>query len=41
MVLIQLDLNKEEDKVVKQYMLDYDIIDKRDAIKKIIQKVKK
>ena len=41
MVLIQLDLNKEEDKVVKQYMLDHDIIDKRDAIKKIIQKVKK
>ncbi len=38
MVLVQIDLNQEENKVVKQYMLDNDVEDKRVAIKQIIMR---
>lgn len=37
MTLVQLDISKEADRKVKQYMVDQDISDKRVAINKILE----
>jgi len=41
MVLIQVDLDEEENKIVSFYRIEKDLVDKRDAIKKIIREFNK
>lgn len=41
MVYVQLDLDENENRIVRQCMLDNSIVDKRDAIKYIVREYKK